>query len=96
MNDSFREFVKSAEQMAVCSEHEARVKQGSLWNTLKVPFLVVLVGITLFLFVTQRDIYTSALAGLTAVTTIIPAIFKVFSVFQSEPATHAPSTNPGN
>lgn len=92
MNDSFREFVKSAEQTTICSEHEARVKRSSLWNTLKVPFLIVLVGITLFLFVTQHDLYTSALAGLTAVTTIIPAIFKVFTVFQSEPVAHSPGT----
>jgi hypothetical protein len=89
MNESFRMFVRSLEQTTVWSEHEKRVKQGSYWNTLKVPFLIVLVAITLFLFVTQRDLYTSALAGLTAVTTIIPALFKVFSVFQSESVPHS-------
>ena len=93
INDSFRQFVKSTEQIVSVCEYEEKVKRDSPWNTLKVPLLVILVGITIFLFVTQRDLYTSSLAVLTAVTTIIPAIFKVLSIFQSEPTTKSPNSS---
>lgn len=44
MNESFRHFVKSTEQVAFVAEHEQKAKQRSLWHTLKVPLLVVLVS----------------------------------------------------
>jgi len=84
MNESFRQFVKSANQLAVVSKIEEAAKRDSAWNTLKVPLLIVLIAITLFMFATQRDLYTSALAGLTALTSMIPAIFKVLSLFQKD------------
>jgi hypothetical protein len=93
MNESFRHFVKSTEQVAFVAEHEQKAKQGSLWHTLKVPLLVVLVAITIFLFSTQRDLYTSSLAIVTAVTTIIPAFFKVLTLFQADPLGRPPSQN---
>jgi hypothetical protein len=93
INDSFRQFVKSTEQIVSVCEYEEKVQRDSPWNTLKVPLLVILVGITIFLFVTQCDLYTSSLAVLTAVTTIIPAIFKVLSIFQSEPTTKSPNSS---
>ena len=86
MNDSFRGFVKSTEQVESVCEYEEKVKRGSPWNMLKGPLLVILTSVTIFLFVTQRDLYTSSLAVLTAVTTVIPAIFKVLNLFQNEPA----------
>ncbi|HJX93239.1 MAG TPA: cache domain-containing protein, partial [Pyrinomonadaceae bacterium] len=90
MNESFRQFVKSTEQVEDVSKNEENAKRDSTWNTLKVPLLIALIAITIFLFVTQRDLYTSALAGLTALTTMIPALFKVLSLFQNEPAPRPP------
>jgi len=85
LNESFRQFVTLPEQMKFTTELEESAKSISPWHTLKIPILVVLVAITIFLFVTQRDLYTSALAIVTAVTTVIPAFFKVLTVFHSDP-----------
>jgi hypothetical protein len=91
LNDSFRQFVKSTENFEFVAKQEAETKKASLWHTLKVPILVVLVAVSIFLFVTQKDLYTSALAIVTAVTTIIPAFFKVLTIFHSDPFGGSPS-----
>ncbi len=87
MNESFRQFVKSercARDVAACEEE---AKKGSLWHIMKAPLLVVLMSVVAFLFITQRDIYTSTLAVMTAITTAIPAFFQVLRLFQKEPVT---------
>ncbi len=86
MNESFRQFVKSEECRAEVAACEEEAKKGSLWHIMKAPLLVVLISIVLFLFITQRDLYTSSLAIMTAITTAIPAMFKVLSLFQKDPA----------
>jgi len=93
LNDSFRQFVKSKENIAIAAEEEIKAAHTSLWHMLKVPLLVVLVAVTIFLFVTQRDFYTSTLAIVTAVTTLIPAFFKVLTIFHSDPVTRAPEAH---
>lgn len=90
LNDSFRQFIRSTEKSEFVAAEEDKAKQASRWNTLKVPILVVLVAVTIFLFVTQRDLYTSALAIVTAVTTIIPAFFKFLTIFHSDPVARPP------
>ena len=91
MNDSFREFVKSTDQISFIAEHDQRAKQGSLWQSLKGPLLVVMLAVAVFLFVTQREFYSSSLALVTAVTTIIPAFFKLLSLLQSDPLGRPPT-----
>jgi hypothetical protein len=91
MNDSFREFVKSTDQMSPMTEHDEKAKRGSLWQSLKGPLLIVMIAFAVFLFVTQRNFYTSSLALVTAVTTIIPAFFKLLSLFQSDPLGRPPN-----
>jgi len=91
LNDSFRQFVTSPEKMEFVGELEERTKRISPWHTLKIPILVVLVAITVFLFVTQRELYASSLAIVTAITTIIPAFFKVLTIFHSDPLASPPS-----
>lgn len=85
LNDSFRQFIKSTEKVAFVTKQEDEAKKASPWHMLKGPILVGLVAVTIFFFVTQRDVYTSSLAIVTAVTTIIPAFFKVLTVFHSDP-----------
>jgi Cache domain len=90
-NESFRQFVKAAEQVSFVAQHDEQQRQDSLWQTLKVPILVAMVAITAFLFITQRDVYSSSLALMTGVTTLIPALFKVLSIFQSDPLSRPPN-----
>jgi hypothetical protein len=86
MNESFRQFVKSDECTGDVTGCEEEAKKGSPWHIMKTPLLVALISVVLFLFITQRDLYTSWLAIMTAITTAIPALFKVLSLFQKDPA----------
>jgi Cache domain len=90
-NESFRQFVKSAEQVSFVAQHDEQQRQGSLWQGLKVPILVGLVAVTAFLFITQQDVYSSSLGVITGVTTLIPALFKVLSMIQGDPLSRPPN-----
>lgn len=90
-NTTFRQFVKSADQVSFVVEQDKQTQQGSLWQTLKVPILVTMVGITAFLFLTQQDLYSRSLALVTGITTLIPALFKVLAMFHGEPASRPPN-----
>jgi hypothetical protein len=89
-NASFRQFVKSAERVSFVAEQDKQAQHGSLWQTLKVPILVVMLGITAFLFLTQQDLYSRTFALLTGMTTLIPAVIKMLSMFHGEPASRPP------
>jgi hypothetical protein len=92
-NESFRRFVKSADRVSFVAQHDEEARRGSLWQTLKVPILVTMVAITAFLFITQQDVYSSSLALVTGVTTLIPALLKVLSLFQSDPLSRSPNNS---
>jgi ABC-type multidrug transport system fused ATPase/permease subunit len=84
-NHSFRQFVKSAEKVSFVAEQDKQAQQGSLWQTLKVPILVAMLAIAAFLFVTQQDLFSSSLALVTGITTLVPAMLRVFSLFHTDP-----------
>jgi hypothetical protein len=90
-NESFRQFVRSAEQLSFVIEQDKQTQQGSLWQGLKVPVLVALLAIAAFLFLTQQDVFSRAIALLTGLTTLIPALFKVLSMFHFDPISRPPS-----
>jgi uncharacterized membrane protein HdeD (DUF308 family) len=56
-----------------------------------VPILVALMAIAGFLFVTQQDVFSSSLAVVTGVTSIITGLFKVLSMFNTDPFARPPS-----
>jgi hypothetical protein len=93
MNDSFRQFVLSVDHVALKAEHEQTAESGSSWQSLRGPLLVVMIAFVVFLFVTQRDVYTSSLALITALTTLIPAFFKLLSLIQGDPVRRPPPQN---
>ncbi len=89
-NESFRQFVRSTEQLSCCAEADAEARKVSMWQMFKVPILVALMAIAGFLFVTQQDVFSSSLALMTGVTTIITGLFKVLSMFNTDPLTRPP------
>jgi hypothetical protein len=89
-NQSFRQFVDSAERVSFVVEQDKQTQQGSLWQTLKVPIMVAMLAITAFLFITQQDLFSSSLALVTGITTLIPALFKVMTMFHSDPVGRPP------
>jgi hypothetical protein len=82
MNKSFKHFVieeTSPEKLASWKRDE----RGSVWDTLRVPFFVILVSAAAFLFVSQRELYNSALALVSALAVAMPTIFKVLGMFSN-------------
>ncbi|MDQ1557284.1 MAG: hypothetical protein QOD32_344 [Pyrinomonadaceae bacterium] len=79
MNESFRHFILST---VVPDEIGASARTGSSWSKLRLPLLVILVGIALFLLVTHPDMYSSSMAIITALATGIPAVFQLLGMFQ--------------
>jgi hypothetical protein len=84
-NATFRQFVKSADRVSFVVDQDKQTQHGSLWQTLKVPVLVTMLGITVFLFLTQQDLYSRSLALMTGITTLIPTVFKVLAMFHGDP-----------
>lgn len=80
MNVTFHKFIlaKSTSIDIVAWKKEAR----STWNTTKTPFLTILIGIALFIFITQREVFNSTIAIVSAFTAALPAVFKLLGLFQ--------------
>jgi hypothetical protein len=90
-NESFRQFVKSTEQLASVAGKEAEARKDSHWQMFKVPIMVTLMAIAAFLFVTQQDLFSTSLAMVTGVTTIVSALLKALSMFRADAPAHPSS-----
>ena len=80
MNETFSRFVA-----AQATEFNMKVwkgaEEGGIWEDLKVPFAIILLVAGGFLFVSQRDLYNSTLAFVSAFAATMPALFKVLGMF---------------
>jgi hypothetical protein len=80
-SETFRLYVLAAEQR----EHlvsRARAERGaSTWDSLRLPFFVIIISFLLLLFATQKDLLTTTTALATALTTGLPIIMKLIGVF---------------
>jgi len=80
MDESFRRFV-----LANCPAHkvESWVKgETSHWETLKGPILLVVLGVAVFLLLTQKNVYDSSISFLSALTGGLAALLKLIGLFQ--------------
>lgn len=80
MNTTFQKFILASSSLedVVAWKKEAR----SNWNTMKGPFTGILIGIALFMFMTQRELFNSTIAIFSGFAAALPAIFKLFGLFQ--------------
>lgn len=81
MDESFRRFVISNSRDQNI-EAWRQQEGGSAWQLMKAPLLLILIGVALFLFVTQKDVYDSTISFMSAVTAGIAALFKLLGMFQ--------------
>jgi len=82
-NESFRLFVLSMradEALATC---EKEAKSSSNWEALKVPLTIGLLSVAVFLLLTQKELYNSALPFITGLAAGLPSFLKLLSMFQS-------------
>jgi hypothetical protein len=60
----------------------ARESEGaSTWDSLRLPFFVIIISFLLLLFATQKDMLTTTTALATALTTGLPVLMKLIGVF---------------
>ncbi|MFQ5676378.1 MAG: hypothetical protein ACE5G1_10810, partial [bacterium] len=78
MNESFKKFILDERDSGNVVKW-ARQNNTSSWGKLKMPFLIVLAGLLLFLFSTQPAAFKSTVSIISAVAAGIPALIKVMS-----------------
>jgi hypothetical protein len=84
MDESFRRFV-------ISSQHGEDIDAwrhagGSNWELMKAPLLLILLSVSLFLFVTQKEVYDSSVSFVSALTAGLAAMFKLLGMFQKKSA----------
>ncbi|MEX0966364.1 MAG: cache domain-containing protein [Bacteroidia bacterium] len=86
MNKSFRNFILTVVNRAEAMRMEQELKENGTWSKVRVPLLLVILGIALFLFLTQREAYNQVFTFITAFAAGIPLLFKVLSSFPGSKA----------
>jgi hypothetical protein len=82
-NESFRLFVLSMGADKALATCEKEAKSSSNWEALKVPLTIGLLSVAVFLLLTQRELYNSALPLITGLAAGLPSFLKLLSLFQS-------------
>jgi hypothetical protein len=76
---SFSSFVlkqKNSEEMV---QLKTEFKQESTWQSFRLPLLFVMLGVALFIFITQEQTFQKVTALLTGVTTVFTLLMKFFT-----------------
>jgi hypothetical protein len=90
MNRTFRLFVLSPANRAAVARLEG-MAEPSTWDRLRLPLVIVASAVGVFLYTTQRDVFTSTVAMVAGVTTALPAIVRAVSLIaqRQQPTTAA-------
>jgi hypothetical protein len=83
MNESFRLFILSMGADKALATCEQEAKSSSNWEVLKAPLTIGLLSVAVFLLLTQRELYSSALPFITGLAAAVPSFLKLVSLFQS-------------
>ncbi len=82
MNRSFTNFVLAAERRLEVNRLEVATEPG-LWNHLRVPLGVGATAVVIFLMTTQREMFDSTVTVAAGVTTALPTLLRLTSIFAS-------------
>jgi len=80
-SESFRLYVLEAAQRENIVSLDRQKRGASSWDSLRVPFFVIIIAFILLLFATQKDMLTTTTALATALTTGLPVLMKLLGVF---------------
>lgn len=80
-SETFRLYVLAAAQREDVVSRARAARGASTWDSLRLPFFIIIIGFLLLLFATQRDLLTSTTALATALATGLPIIMKLIGVF---------------
>jgi hypothetical protein len=80
-SETFRLYVLGAARREDIAGRAHAQRPASTWDSLRVPFFIVIISFLLLLFATQQDLLTTTGALATALTTGLPIIMKLLGVF---------------
>jgi len=80
-SESFRLYVLEAARREDIVSVDREKRGASTWDSLRVPFFVIIIAFILLLFATQKDMLTTTTALATALTTGLPVLMKLIGVF---------------
>jgi hypothetical protein len=80
-SESFRLYVLDAAQRENIVTLAREKRGASTWDSLRLPFFVIIISFLLLLFATQKDMLTTTTALATALTTGLPVLMKLVGVF---------------
>ena len=81
----FTRFVLKAFRPEKLPAHEQE-QAPSAWNDLKKPLWIALIAIALFMFVTQRELFTTTTGVLGTFVAVIPGLIRFLNLFDKEKA----------
>ncbi len=81
-NKGFRNFILTAIGNAEANRIKDQVKDNGNWGSLKIPLIIAVLAILVFLIASQQEAYTKIITYVTAIGAGVPAILKVVSLFQ--------------
>jgi hypothetical protein len=84
MNETFRGFVIANKHCVMAIER--RDTEDSPWAQMKRPILTLLVGVAVFFFATQRDMFNTTLVFVTALAGALPQVLQLVGFFGSPKA----------
>jgi hypothetical protein len=79
MNETFRRFILSGSCRADVARLEASAAP-SAWDRLRMPLAIGVVGVGVFLFSTQRELYNAILGVTTAAAVSVPALIRTVTM----------------
>ena len=81
-NKGFRNFILTSIGTSELNRIKEQVKDNGNWSSLKVPLIIALLAIAVFLIASEQEAYSKIITYVTAIGARVPALFKVFSLFQ--------------
>jgi hypothetical protein len=83
MNTTFGRFILSEHRRGEVHRSDSRTKQTG-WSIARVPVLLLLVSVVLFLYLTQQEILTSSIAFISTASALLPALFRLIGTIASD------------
>ena len=83
MNRSFKNFVLRRVTRNEITSFDAEVAQKGFWRSFQLPLIIVVVGVSLFLFFTQRDAFDNMIAYLGAAVAGVTGLLRLLAIIPS-------------
>ncbi len=82
MNRSFRNFILTSVKPDEALALEKEVNKGGTWSIIRLPIIITLLALGVFIFYTQKEVYNNLIAFVAALGAALPMILRVTTAFQ--------------